>query len=159
MSKEPQASITEVTLDPDLVQRAEQHGHQVVILPLRRAGDKAVYSQASVLAAKDMRLAGLDAAFLDPPNERVFEGKYGDLEMAVQTLALGIASSASWDGIKTFLAVYAKQSNQYLSVTFLDLTEGDRRQTAIEAKGEPQAVIRAIEVLRSRQAPVEDGEE
>ncbi len=140
--------LTEVAIDvdPDILRRAQEAGNGVVILPVRMANGKAVYTSSSVLVVKLLKAEGVDAEFLDESSQRVFEEK-NSIEVALgAAFVIGIASTAAWDGIK---ALFRSRRPGKLSVTYLDLEqdEGDH-VTGWTVEGESEDVLEAIDRLR-----------
>lgn len=141
-----QATLEEAEIDSTLVVRANGLGRSVVVLPVRSADGRGIYTESSLLIVKQLRAAGIDAAFLDPQDRRVFEVKKSALAVGIVTYILGIGSAASWDALKAILR--SRQTKQ-ISVTYVDL-EGDdgSRATAWKVDGDSAAVIEAIDKLR-----------
>ncbi|HLX88891.1 MAG TPA: hypothetical protein VKR22_10620, partial [Acidimicrobiales bacterium] len=120
-------------LDPSLVDRARAMGHSVIVLPSRVVEGQPVYAASSDALVKQLRAAGVDVAFLDPPEQRTFEMKKSAELALLVGYVLGIASSASWDAIKT---LFRSRSTRKLSVTYVDLEEiSDQRMRAWKVEG------------------------
>lgn len=139
-------------LDANLVERARAMGRSVVVLPSRIVEGQPVYSASSDTLVKQLRVAGVDAAFLDPPEHRTFEMKKSAELALLLGYVLGIASSASWDAIK---ALFRSRSTSKLSVTYVDLEKGDGHSArAWKVEGDSAAVLEAIDKLRGRESSV-----
>jgi hypothetical protein len=139
--------VSESLVAAEVYRRARATGHDVVVLPLRRDGDVAVYTEASVTVVKELRALGVSASFLDPTDQRAFEVKKGALATGVVTLLLGIASNAGWTGIQQLLR---KRTKSPLSVTYIDLTSEAAHVQAWRVDGQDSEVIlQAIEKLRN----------
>ena len=166
-------TIVEADIAPDVVQRARELGHAVVVLPVRSANGRAVYTTSSLLLVKRLRASGIDVAFLDPPEQRVFEEKN-----AVELLALGgsiliaFVGAAAWDGVKVLFRARKsddeseltdddesggtddqsdRPDNQSvrLSVTYVDLDPDDANPAkAWRVEGNGDNVLDAIDKLR-----------
>jgi hypothetical protein len=144
--EQPPARIERVELDPVQLAKAAGLGRSVVVMPLRHAEGRAIYPESCVTLVKELRAAGIDAAFLDEPERRLFEVKKGDLAAAVVAYVLAIAGAASWDGVKALLHARAAK---HLSVTYVDLERPDgSRDIAWKAEGGSAGVLDAIERLR-----------
>jgi hypothetical protein len=138
-------------LDPAVVERARAKGTSIVVLPARIVGDRSVYSGASANLVKAMRANGIDAQFLDPPEDRAFELKKSGELVQAGAYVLGIASAASWDLIKRVLGM---RSERRISVTWFPLEDGpDQKTEAWKVEGDTSAVLKAIEQWRARQGP------
>lgn len=135
-----------IELDAELVLRASEMASDVVVLPSRVGSDRAVYSERSVTLVKELRALGVEAAYLDPPERREFEVKKGALSDAIQTIALGVASAASWDALKVLLL---RKPTRRLSVTYLELEDHHgQKGTAWKVEGDSAAVVDVIDKLR-----------
>jgi hypothetical protein len=140
-----QVSSEETEIDPELLDRARSESASVVVMPIRQADGQSVYTQESLLLVKRLRVAGIDARFLDPPDQRTFEVKKSAFAL-LGTLVLGIASSAAWDAIKAF---FRRESDNKLAITYVDLEDKDgNRGTAWKVEGDSNAVLQAIDKLR-----------
>lgn len=64
------SGLEEVEVSPAIVERARILGAALVVLPLRRTDGIGVYSDLTVSLMKRLRAAGVDAKFLDPPEQR-----------------------------------------------------------------------------------------
>src|SRR5674476_83817 len=115
-----------------------------------------VYDQESLLLVKQLRAAGIDAGYLHDSASRRFEVKKSALATLAVTLVVGIASSASWDGVK---ALIRRRPQAQLTVTYVDLKTRDGYATALTATGDAEAVLQAIDRLRGNddQAPGQAG--
>jgi hypothetical protein len=144
----PSAVVEAVELPADELARARALGNSVVILPRRRADDgRGVYGEATVFLAKDLRAEGVDAAYLDPPDDRLFEVKKSAIIAVFVTIVLGIGSAAGWDGIKALLK-REHADGKPLEVTYTDLaSDGGGRSWTVRGSG--KEVIEAIDRLRS----------
>jgi hypothetical protein len=140
------AEVERIAIDPEMANRARTVDGSIVLMPVRYIEGRAVYAQSLITMVKRLRAAGLDAAFLDPPEQRTFEVRKGALETAIITVALGMASSAAWDALKAFFRAHAPGR---LSVTYVDLEdEAGQRGTAWKVDGDRDAVLAAIDKLR-----------
>lgn len=149
------ASVESIDLDPDLVDLAIGLGKGIVVLPLEIVDGQGVYSEPSVMLVKQLRSLGADAAYAHPSEQRVFEVKKS-AEALLVAFVIGIASNAAWELMKSFLA---RWKDARLSVTFVELEEEDGRHgTAWKVDGDADAVIRAIDSLRSRPTSAKEGE-
>jgi hypothetical protein len=138
-------SAEETEIAPELLDRARSESASVVVMPIRQVDGRAVYSQKSLLLVKRLRVAGIDARFLDPPEERTFEVKNSAFAL-LGTLVLGISSSAAWDAIK---ALFRHEPEKKLAITYVDLQDEDgNRGTAWKVEGDSDAVLQAIDKLR-----------
>lgn len=144
----PSAVVEAVELQADELARARSLGNSVVILPRRRADDgRGVYGEATVFLAKDLRAQGVDVAYLDPSNERLFEVKKSAIMAAFVTIVLGIGSAAGWDGIKALLK-REHADDKPLEVAYTDLaSDGTGKSWTVRGSGKD--VIEAIDRLRS----------
>jgi hypothetical protein len=141
-----QVSSEETEITPELLARARAESASVVVMPIRQDNGKSVYTRESLLLVKRLRLAGIDAKFLDAPGNRTFEIKNSALAAILGNFALGIASSAAWDAVKSF---FRQQADNKLSITYVDLEENDgKRSTAWKIEGDGDAVLRAIDKIR-----------
>lgn len=147
MSSPGVATIQSVAIDDALLERAIRVDAGVVVLPASHADGKAVYTEASVMLVKELRVLGAAAEYLDPSGDRVFEVKKGDFGTLVLSFLVGIASAAAWDAMKAYLSVRPKAR---LSVTYVELEDVDgRRKKAWKVEGETAGVIDAIDRLRN----------
>ena len=148
------ATVQNTHLDSELVRRAGKATTGIVVLPLRNAEGKAIYSEPSVTLVKELRAGGVEASYLDPSGERAFEVKKSDLADLVLQVVVGIASNASWEGLKALLR---RKPNERLSVTYLELDDGaGRKGVAWRVDGDTESVLEAIDALRAVSIP--DGE-
>jgi hypothetical protein len=148
MDTDPQPSrVAETAINDDVLSRAMEAESELIVLPLQYLDTGvALYTEPSVMAVKALRAQGVDAAFLDAPEQRTFEVKKSGLETAVVAFVLGIASNAAWDGIRHLLGVGAAR----LRVTFVELRHGnDRRGHAGTVEGDAESVLAAIDKLRN----------
>ena len=130
----------------DLVNRALALKSDIVVLPLRSSDDEGpVYSEASVMLVKELRSLGGDAQFAHSSGERVFEVKKS--AEILLTLVLGVASNAAWYIIEKYLA---RREERRMSVTYVELEEGDRRGVSWTVEGSATEVVEAIDKLRRR---------
>lgn len=148
MEKLEKVSTTKIEMDPALIERARSLGTSVVVLPVRSVDGRAVYTESSVLVLKRLKAAGIDAGFLDPAEQRVFEVKKNALEAALAAYALGIASAASWDALK---ALFRSKDSGKLSITYVDLDDQTgTRAEAWRVEGNADDVLDAIDRLRQQ---------
>jgi hypothetical protein len=94
------ANIIEVRVPPDRVARAREAGSSVVVMPRDEHDGLAVYTEPSVLLVKQLRAFGIDADFLDPPNQRVFDVKKSNFAATALAFVIGIGSDAAWDSAR-----------------------------------------------------------
>ncbi len=142
----PSSTIQPVELPDQLIARATGVDAGIVVLPVDDSGEKAVYSEASVMLAKQLRELGADAEFADPSEDRLFEVKRS-AEIIV-AFVIGVAATASWDLMKKFL-LRPKDESGHISVTYLELEEETgRKGKAWKVEGNPQGVVNAIDALR-----------
>jgi hypothetical protein len=74
----------------------------ITILPRRIKDGKAIYSDDLVLLVKQLRIDGIDAKFLETPDQ-AFESQYSAVSTITLNILLNVASSACWDGFKLLL--------------------------------------------------------
>jgi hypothetical protein len=74
----------------------------ITILPRRIKDGKAIYSDDLVLLVKQLRIDGIDAKFLETPDQ-AFESQYSAVSIITLNILLNIASSVCWDGFKLLL--------------------------------------------------------
>lgn len=140
------AEVEQIAIDPEIAKRARVGERSIVLMPARYVEGRAVYAQSLITTVKRLRAAGLDAAFLDPPEQRTFEVRKGAIETAIVTIALGVASGAAWDALKAFFRAHAPGR---LSVTYVDLEDdAGQHATAWKVDGDRDAVLEAIDKLR-----------
>lgn len=139
------AHIETQVLDLEVARRAVESGADVVVLPIGRRDDKAVYSDSSIDIAKVLRGAGLQLAFLDPDDQRIYEVKKGATTDIVIAFAVNLASSGAWDAIKAVLAA----TRPRLSVSYSSFSSHDSDVTGQtwRVEGDSAAVIEALERL------------
>lgn len=139
--------ITEVAHPLDPGRAPAMDPATVLVLPLHEDEDgNGVYPEETLSLVKRLRVDGAKASYLHPPERRRFEGRKGVIADAVYTVALGVVSSAAWDGVKRLLG----RSQKRLDVTFgqLDGPEGDAaRWWHVEGDGDD--VLAAIDKLMS----------
>lgn len=87
-----------------------------------------IYDEATIDLVKDLKVAGIDAGFANPADERRFYSERS-AEIAVSFL-INIASAAVWDAFMTALQRY--RGKQKLSITLVDekQADGSERHTA-----------------------------
>jgi len=143
-------TVVEGTLDPAILSGALSATADLIVLPLEYDDEgMALYSEPSVITVKTLRADGIDAAFLDSPDSRMFEVKKGNLETLVATLVIGIASNAAWDALKVLVRARAAR----LKLTFVELRDGNKRRgQAWTVEGDSDAVLAAIDKLRDDDA-------
>ncbi len=142
-----EASVEAVELAPEILNLTTGLGAGIAVLPLDVVDGQGVYSEPSVMLVKELRSLGADAAYAHPSEQRVFEVKKS-AEALLVAFVIGIASSASWDLMKSLISRWKEAR---LSVTFVELEEGhDRRGAAWKVEGDADSVIRAIDSLRDR---------
>lgn len=125
----------------EIVDRARASGAALVVLPLRQTDGRGVYSDSTATLVKRLRAAGVDARFLDPPEQRTFEMKKTGLEL-LAAFAIGIASAAAWDGLKALFKAHPKHQ---LSLTCVDIEEEDgSRKKGLKADGDSASVLAAL---------------
>lgn len=140
--------VEAVELPAQDVERARDAAHAVVVLPRSRADDgRGVYGEATLFLVKELRAEGIDADYLDPTEDRLFEVKKSALVAALVTIALGIASAGAWDAIKALLRREGADRSE-MEVTYTDLRpDGTGRTWRVRGHGED--VIRAIDKLQA----------
>ncbi|HEV7938542.1 MAG TPA: hypothetical protein VGP18_11030 [Solirubrobacteraceae bacterium] len=138
--------ITAADLEPSILERAHAADAAIVVLPLREVGGTGIYPQSTLTLVKRLRSAGGSAVYLHDPEHRRFEVKKSAVLDAGATVLLGVASSAAWDAIKA-LAKRGKSSR--IEVTYLDLETAEMRGTAWRVAGKTEAVLQAIDSMRS----------
>lgn len=74
----------------------------ITILPRRIQDGKAIYGDDLVLLVKQLRFDGIDAKFLETPDQ-AFESQYSAVSIITLNILLNIASNACWDGFKLLL--------------------------------------------------------
>ncbi len=146
MSEEQDQSAAQAThIDPELIARAAEADHEIVVLPDRYVDGKGVYPQSTVMVVKELRQLGVDAVFLDPPERRTFEMKKSAVAALAIAFGISLGASAAWDGIK---ALFRTKQGPPLSVTFTELNAGDASGKAWKVEGDADAVLQAIEKLQ-----------
>ena len=141
-----QAEIQRIVIDAEMANRAMTVDGSIVLMPVRYVEGRAVYEQSLITMVKRLRAAGLDATFLDPPEQRTFEVRKGALESVIITVTLGVVSSAAWDALKAFFKAHTPGR---LSVTYVDLEDdAGQRGTAWKVDGDRDAVLEVIDKLR-----------
>jgi hypothetical protein len=75
---------------------------QVFLLPRKIEEGIAVYQDAHVYAAKELRSSGVDASFLAEAEARTFVSEFS--HDIVYQIAIGIAGNLSWDAAKAIWA-------------------------------------------------------
>ena len=144
----PVLVVEEVELPEDDLVHARALGNPVVILPSRRAEDgRGVYDEGNIFLVKDLRATGVDVAYLDPSDARLFEVRKSAIAADLVTIILGICSSAGWDGIKALLTRGHSADNK-LEVTYTDLGPGSIGRSWT-VRGRAEDVIAVIERLQS----------
>lgn len=135
----------------EIVERAALAKAALVILPHRVSEDgRGVYPDPTTFLVKELRAAGVDASFLDPADQRLFEVKNSALLDMLTAVVLGVASSAAWDGFKALIR--KRTATAPLTVTYLDLSpDGARRE--FTATGPVDDVLESIDRLRGELPP------
>lgn len=140
------AEVERIAIDAEMANRAMTVDGSIVLMPVRYVEGRAVYEQSLITMVKRLRAAGLDATFLDPPEQRTFEVRKGALDSAIITVALGVASSAAWEALKAFFKAHTPGR---LSVTYVDLeNDAGQRGTAWKVDGDRDAVLEVVDKLR-----------
>ncbi len=149
-------NITAADLEPSILERAHAADGAIVVLPLREVGGTGIYPQSTLTLVKRLRSAGVSAVYLHAPEHRRFEVKKSAVLDAGVTLLLGVASSAAWDAIK---ALAKRGRSSRLEVTYLDLETAEMRGTAWRVAGETEAVLQAIDSMRSEAGGASPGQQ
>ncbi len=77
--------------------------HELVVLPRERSDDgTAIYNDAVLDVVKELRSAGVDAAYAHDKESRSWLGEKCFTELAV-SFVVGIASSGAWEGLRRLL--------------------------------------------------------
>jgi hypothetical protein len=118
----------------------------VLVLPLREdASGNGIYPEESGSLVKQLRAAGMDAAYQHRPEQRLFEGRKGFIPDAVYTVILGVLSSAAWDGVKRLIG---SKPRRRLKVTFGQVDGPDAGSARWwQVEGDSSDVIAAIDKL------------
>jgi len=136
-------TINVASLDAATTTRILDVGNDVVLLPINVDDEVGIYPQSSVFSAKDLRQAGIDAAFLDPSaNRRFVLQQSADVLL---TLAIGVASNAVWAGLSRYLRTMGA-SRMRLRVFRFRSPDGGSLQ-GWEVEGESEAVLDALDRL------------
>jgi hypothetical protein len=159
---EPLVQLVQSALSATDAARASALSHDVLVLPRRRADDGVgVYSQASVFLVKDLRAAGVDAAYLDPSENREFEVQKSAVLVDLVQLAIGsgggLISAAAWATLQRFFSRRQQDeaSNRELEVTLVDISGSTGRQ--LRVRGTRDDVLTVIGQLDlPRELAVED---
>jgi len=131
----------------------------LLVLPLREDEcGNGIYPEGTLALVKRLRAEGVDAGYLHPPERRLFEGRKGVILDAVASLALGVMSSAAWDGLKR---MFRGRSEGKLKVTFGQVSEADAGPAQWwQVEGDSADVLAAIDKLMSGSGtprPADDG--
>lgn len=147
-ARAPVVVVEAAELPADDIRRARALGKSVVILPRRRADDgRGVYGEATVFLAKDLRAEGVDVAYLDASEDRLFEVKKSALGDAFITIVLGIVGNAGWAGIRALIK-REHDGTKPLEVTYTDLApDGSAKSWTVRGPG--SEVVEVIDRLRS----------
>lgn len=137
--------VNPTVTDPAVVSAAWGVAVDVLVMPMRNVNGVAVYSQESLDLVKELRAAGLTAAFLHGPSERIFEAKKSAVAV-LGAIALGIATNAGWDGVKALMRRGGPTGK--LAVTFTDLKDQQTSAMSWTVTGDSDAVLDAIDKLR-----------
>lgn len=144
--------VAPTTLDATMLSRTRGALTEIVVLPRSIDGIVGVYSQGSLFLVKELRAAGINAAFLDESEHRRFEVKKGDLTNLVVTFVLGIASTGAWEALKVMWgAKFAKEHP--LDVTFVRTDRLDVSTTAWRVVGSTGDVLAAMDRLQQDNQP------
>jgi hypothetical protein len=81
---------------------------QVFLIPRSIEDGVAIYQDSHILAAKELRASGVDAAFLAESEDRTFVSEFS--HDIVYAIAIGIASNVSWDTAKAIWAYVRARS-------------------------------------------------
>ena len=147
------SGLEEVEVSAEIVERARTSGAALVVLPLRQTDGRGVYCDSTATLVKRLRAAGVDARFLDPPEQRTFEMKKTGLEL-LAAFAVGIASTAAWDGLKDLFKAHPKHG---LSLTYVDIADEDSsRQKGLKADGDSASVLAALDKVLSKSEPQQE---
>lgn len=130
--------------------RIEQTGADFVVLPERvhEQTGKGVYAQGSLFVVKRLRSEGVNAAYLDEPENRYFVTEKSAIVTALGVIGIGIITNAAWDGIKALVSLIRGTSNDPITITVTDATETQPAETTVT--GSPAQVLDALEQLKAR---------
>lgn len=138
------ATVSTALVHPDVLARARDRAVDIVVMPVRESDGRGIYSEASLSLVKELRAAGITSAYLHDPDHRLFETQKS-ASAVVANFLVGIASGAAWDGLKMVLR---RRGAGRLTVSYVDLADGNTESTAWTASGDAEAVLAAIERLR-----------
>ncbi|SRR6266851_2497253 len=82
-------------IEESWIERLPAFDHDVIILPEALDGDAGIYRDELSSLAKEMRIAGLDAAYLHDQDHRTWSGRRGDPILVPILLAIGESSVPS----------------------------------------------------------------
>lgn len=144
-----EVTITSSSLPANVIDHARANGASLVVLPLRRTeDDRGIYGEATLFLVKELRAAGIEATYLDPSEERLFEVKKSALVAALATIGLGIAGNAAWEAVKVLLRRH-HTGGQMMELTYVDISAtGDK--TAWTVRGPASEVVEVVDELRRK---------
>jgi hypothetical protein len=154
--------VTASVVAADVGDRARALGTSMVILPRQCTGDgRGVYGEATLFLAKELRAEGVDVAYLDSSDSRLFEVKKSAVLTALDAIAIGVTSgvgtNAAWAGFKR-LFHRREDSEHQIEISYVDLSEpGDRTQYTV--RGRTRDVLDAIDEIRARTTDKTEPEE
>jgi hypothetical protein len=156
VSEQSDTHAIPVEVSSEIIARAEANGGSIVLLPLREVGGRGVYSDSSTLLVKQLRAAGVNATFLDPPEQRTFEMKKTGLEVLIG-FGVAVAGAAAWDALKALFRAHPKPQ---LSLTYVDIeTKDGKRKRSLKAEGDSGSVLSALDKVISSDEPAGQSEE
>jgi hypothetical protein len=140
-------TVLRAALPVDVIDKARAQDAMLVVLPGRRAEDgRGIYGEASLFLVKELRAANVNAAYLDPPKQRLFEVKESAWVDALVSIGLGIVTNAAWDAVKAVLR-RLHTDDQLMEIRYADVSAaGD--QTEWTVRGPAGEVLNAVDRLR-----------
>jgi hypothetical protein len=126
---------------PYVVPRVEQV--DLVVLPMRMDGDRAIYPDNATMVVKRLRVLGARAEWSHDAARRAWYGERGAGEV-VAALVIGVLSSAGWDAIKLLL----RQRSGPVRLKLLRRTDPNGTDERwIDLEGDSKAVSEIVDRL------------
>jgi len=121
--------------------------HDLVVLPFKTDEGNGLYPGRLVHFVKDLRAEGIDAAYLDGPDNRRWNVKMGELptELAIG-IGVGIASNAAWAALVAAFRRLLPAKSQVVARVVRERRKGPGRidRSWFEYEGDLEGFLKAL---------------
>ena len=151
LPEESSVIITSVQIPSETVTSAVNLSSSLIILPISHTEDgKGVYGQSTVFLVKELKSEGIDAAYLDSSEFRLFDVKKGQHQIVFEmafALMRDMAVDSIWAAIKVYL-LKSLPPRQPMNITYSKISN-DGASESWNVAGPIEGTLRAVDKFLS----------